>query len=92
MAAYLYVGSALGVVFAGDWFTLLVSWEIMAFASAYLIFAAGGKAAIAAGFRYLMVHVTGGVLLFGGIVLLGLETGSFLSSGPWRGKAGSPSC
>ena len=34
VAAFLYVGSALGVVFAGDWFTLLVSWEIRAFASA----------------------------------------------------------
>ncbi|MCZ6744804.1 MAG: Na(+)/H(+) antiporter subunit D [Alphaproteobacteria bacterium] len=87
VAAYLYVGSALGVVFAGDWFTLLVSWEIMAFASAYLIFAAGGEAAIAAGFRYLMVHVTGGVLLFGGIVVLGLETGSFLI-GPLAGEGG----
>ena len=78
VAAYLYMGSAFGAVFAGDWFTLLVSWEIMAFASAYLIFAGGGKAAVAAGFRYLMVHVTGGVLLFGGIVLLGLESGTFL--------------
>jgi multicomponent Na+:H+ antiporter subunit D len=78
VAAYLYMGSAFGTVFAGDWFTLLVSWEIMAFASAYLIFAGGGKAAVAAGFRYLMVHVTGGVLLFGGIVLLGLESGTFL--------------
>ncbi|MCZ6467277.1 MAG: proton-conducting transporter membrane subunit, partial [Alphaproteobacteria bacterium] len=87
VAAYLYMGSALGVVFAGDWFTLLVSWEIMAFASAYLIFAGGGKAAIAAGFRYLMVHVTGGVLLFGGIVILGLETGSFLI-GPLTGEGG----
>lgn len=78
VAAFLYVGSALGVVFAGDWFSLLVSWEIMAFASAYLIFAAAEETAIRAGFRYLMVHVTGGVLLFGGIVLHGLETGSFL--------------
>ncbi|WP_282610172.1 Na(+)/H(+) antiporter subunit D [Pelagibius sp. Alg239-R121] len=78
VAAFLYVGSALGVVFAGDWFTLLVSWEIMAFASAYLIFAADGLAATRAGMRYLMVHVTGGVLLFGGIVLHGQETGSYL--------------
>ena len=87
VAAYLYMGSALGVVFAGDWFTLLVSWEIMAFASAYLIFVGGGKAAIGAGFRYLMVHVTGGVLLFGGIVILGLQTGSFLI-GPLTGQGG----
>ena len=78
VAAFLYVGSALGVVFAGDWFTLLVSWEIMAFASAYLIFAAEETPAVRAAFRYLMVHITGGVLLFGGIVLHGVETGSFL--------------
>ncbi|OUR79854.1 Na(+)/H(+) antiporter subunit D [Alphaproteobacteria bacterium 46_93_T64] len=78
VAAYLYMGSALCVVFAGDWFSLLVSWEIMAFASAYLIFASHKEAATRAGFRYLLVHVTGGVLLFGGIVLHGLETGSFV--------------
>ncbi len=87
VAAFLYVGSALGVVFAGDWFTLLVSWEIMAFASAYLIFAAEEAPAVRAAFRYLMVHVTGGVLLFGGIVLHGLETGSFLF-GPLTGEGG----
>ena len=78
VAAFLYMGSAFGVVFAGDWFTLLVGWEIMAFASAYLIFSKEGDAAVKAGFRYLMVHVAGGVFLFGGIVLHGIETGSYL--------------
>ena len=78
VAAFLYMGSAFMVVFAGDWFTLLVGWEIMAFASAYLIFATREGPAVKAGFRYLMVHVAGGVLLFGGIVLHGMETGSYL--------------
>jgi len=78
VAAFLYMGSAFLVLFAGDWFTLLVGWEIMAFASAYLIFATREDPAVKAGFRYLMVHVTGGVLLFAGIVLHGLETGSYL--------------
>jgi len=87
VATFLYVGSALGVVFAGDWFTLLVSWEIMAFASAYLIFATRLGPAVRAGMRYLMVHITGGVLLFGGIVLHGLETGSFLF-GPLENSGG----
>jgi len=41
MAVFLYVGSALGVVFAGDYFTLFIFWEIMAFASAYLVFIQG---------------------------------------------------
>lgn len=78
VAAFLYAGSAFGVVFAGDWLTLLMSWEVMAFASAYLIFASRNAKAVAAGFRYLLVHVAGGVLLFGGIVLHGLQTGSWL--------------
>src|SRR3989337_1261837 len=53
MAAYLYVGSALGVVFAGDYFTLFIFWEIMAFTSSYLIFAKRESRSIEAGFRYL---------------------------------------
>ncbi|WP_082020559.1 Na(+)/H(+) antiporter subunit D [Leisingera sp. ANG-M1] len=78
VAGFLYAGSAFGVVFAGDWLTLLIGWEVMAFASAYLIFASRNAKAVAAGFRYLLVHVAGGVLLFGGIVLHGIETGSWL--------------
>jgi multicomponent Na+:H+ antiporter subunit D len=34
MAAFLYVGGSLGVTFAGDFFTLFVFWELMAFSSA----------------------------------------------------------
>ncbi|MCP3909069.1 MAG: Na(+)/H(+) antiporter subunit D, partial [Oceanicoccus sp.] len=78
MAAYLYVGSALGVVFAGDYFTLFIFWEIMAFASAYLVFIQGGAAAISAGFRYLLVHISGGVCLLAGIVIHYYATGSIL--------------
>ncbi|AVA26599.1 Na(+)/H(+) antiporter subunit D [Rhizobium sp. NXC24] len=78
VAAFIYVGGALGVVFAGDYLTLYMFWEAMAFASAYLVFAQRGGPAIRAGFRYLMVHITGGVVLLGGIILHGLATGSLL--------------
>jgi len=78
IAAFLYVGSALIVVFAGDFFTLFVGWEVMAFASAYLIFAQGGRAALGAGYRYLLVHVTGGVCLLAGIVLYTIASGTAL--------------
>lgn len=78
VAAFVYVGSALGVVFAGDYLTLYLFWEGMAFASAYLVFARGGEKAVRAAFRYLMVHVTGGVVLLGGILLQGAATGSLL--------------
>lgn len=76
VAAFLYVGSGLGVVFAGDFLSLFLFWELMAFASAYLVFAQGGKAALAAGFRYLLVHIAGGLCLLGGIVLRYAATGS----------------
>ncbi len=76
VAAYIYVGGSLGVVFAGDFLSLFLFWEIMAFASAYLVFAQGGRLAVRAGFRYLMVHITGGVILVGGIVLYTGSTGS----------------
>ncbi|CCM78220.1 Na(+)/H(+) antiporter subunit D [Rhizobium mesoamericanum] len=78
VAAFVYVGGALGVLFAGDYLTLYMFWETMALASAYLVFAQGGGQAIGAAFRYLMVHITGGVVLLGGIVLHGLSTGSLL--------------
>lgn len=76
VAAFLYVGSSLGVVFAGDLFSLFLFWEMMAFASAYLIFAQGEPRALAAGFRYLLVHISGGLCLLAGIVLHYADTGS----------------
>lgn len=92
VAAFVYVGSALGVVFAGDYLTLYLFWEGMAFASAYLVFAQGGEQAVRAAFRYLMVHVTGGVVLLGGILLHGAATGSLLlgpiEGGPIDGSLG----
>src|SRR3990170_7556788 len=78
MAAFLYVGSSLGAVFAGDYFTLFIFWEIMAFTSAYLIFAKRERRSIEAGFRYLLVHVFGGACLLGGIILHYTDTGSTL--------------
>jgi multicomponent Na+:H+ antiporter subunit D len=81
MAAFLYVGGALGVTFAGDYFTLFVFWELMAFASAYLVFASRTSEAIAAGYRYILVHIFGGVCLLGGIILHYVQTQS-ITVGP----------
>ncbi|NIP32836.1 Na+/H+ antiporter subunit D, partial [Candidatus Saccharibacteria bacterium] len=44
VAAFLYIGSSLGVVFSGDLLSLLIFWEIMAFASVFLIWAHGTQA------------------------------------------------
>ncbi len=81
MAAFLYIGGSLGVTFAGDYFTLFVFWELMAFASAYLVFAKREKEAIEAGYRYILVHIFGGVCLLGGIILHYVSTQS-IAIGP----------
>lgn len=76
ISAFMYVGSALGAVFAGDYLTLFMFWEIMAFASAYLIFAGRNRASVEAGYRYLLVHTFGGVCLLGGIIIHYIDVGS----------------
>lgn len=79
-AGFLYAGSALGVTFAGDLFTLYIFWEIMAVASAFLILARRTQASQAAAFRYVMVHVFGGLSLLAGIVLYYQQTGTLAFS------------
>ena len=76
VAAFIYVGSSLGVVFAGDLFTLFVFWELMAVSSVFLIWYRKTKASLYAGFRYILVHLVGGCLLMAGIVLYVVKTGS----------------
>jgi multicomponent Na+:H+ antiporter subunit D len=56
VAALLYAGAALGVVFAGDLITLYIFWEIMVFTSVWLIWRRGNVVSIAAGYRYVLVH------------------------------------
>jgi len=87
IAGLLYAGSSLGAVFAGDLFTLFLFWEIMAFSSAYLIFAGKFKNSIKAGTRYLLVHIAGGLFLFAGILMYYAEAqtlafGGFTPDGP----------
>lgn len=76
-SALAYAGGALGVTFAGDYFTLFIFWELMAAASAYLIWARRTTESDKAGMRYILVHIFGGGLLFTGI-LLHLNSGGSL--------------
>ena len=73
--ALIYSGAALGVVFAADLITLFVFWEVMAVASTTIVWL-GGKGARKAGFRYIVIHLLGGVILMAGIVGQIAETGS----------------
>src|SRR4030067_3456423 len=52
VAAYLYVGSTLGVVFAGDLFTLFFFWEVMAWSALFLIWDRKTDAAYGGCLRY----------------------------------------
>jgi len=75
-AAFLYIGSTLGVTFAGDLFSLFIFWEVMAASSVFLIWYQKDKAALAAGFRYILIHLFGGTLLLAGIIIYVANTGS----------------
>lgn len=84
VAAYVYAGSAIGVTFAGDLITLFIFWELMAVGSTAVIIAADTEAARRAAFRYLLVHLLGGVLLMAGII------GHWVSSGSLAVEAMRP--
>jgi len=60
VASLLYVGGALGAVFAGDLITLFVFWELLAISSVFLIWARRTPKALAAGLRYLLIQVLSG--------------------------------
>jgi len=94
VTALTYAGGALGVTFAGDFLSLYIFWELMAISSALLVWLRREPTAAAAGFRYLLVHVMGGLVLLAGIVLHGSETGSFAfgDMGPFSDVATSTAC
>jgi len=73
---FVYAGSSIGAVFAGDYLTLFLFWELMTFAAAVLIWAGNTEAAGKAGMHYLLVHVFGGFCLLAGIVIQTSQTGS----------------
>ena len=70
LAALLYPGSALGVVFAGDFLTLFIFWECLALTSVFFITATGTGRAIRSAIRYLVFQVFSGVLLLTGILVM----------------------
>ena len=75
-AAMIYVGSALGAVFAGDFFTLFFFLEIMSWAPFFLLLFRGSKKAMRAAFRYILWHHFSGVCILAGILLHAHQTGS----------------
>jgi len=68
-AAFVYAGSAVGVVLSGDLISLFVFWELMAVGSTLVLWSAAkdNLAAWGASRRYVIMHLLGGVVLFVGI-------------------------
>ena len=75
-AAYAYAAGAIGVSFAGDLITLFLYWELMALFSTVVVWCGGTPAARAAGIRYAILHLLGGVILKVGIEGVVVSTGS----------------
>jgi multicomponent Na+:H+ antiporter subunit D len=75
-AAQAYAAGAVGVAFAGDLITLFLYWELMAIFSTVVVWCGGTPAARAAGIRYAILHLLGGVILKVGIEGVVVHTGS----------------
>ncbi len=71
-----YAGAGLFVVFSGDLLSMFVGWEVMAVASALLIFARRRPESLRAAQRYLLVHFTAGGALLLGVLLVMRASGS----------------
>ncbi len=75
-AAYAYAAGAIGVSFAGDLISLFLFWELMALFSTVVVWCGGSPGARAAGIRYAIMHLLGGVILKVGIEGVMVHTGS----------------
>ncbi len=90
IAGSYYIGASLGALFAGDYLTLFIFWEIMAFSSVFLIWYRKEKRSIDAGYRYLLVHIFGGLLFFTGMILYYAKTGNLAFEHILPANAGLP--
>jgi multicomponent Na+:H+ antiporter subunit D len=75
-AAFVYAAGAIGVCFAGDLITMFLYWELMAIFSTIVVWCGGTAGARAAGIRYAIMHLLGGVVLKVGIEGVVVSTGS----------------
>jgi multicomponent Na+:H+ antiporter subunit D len=74
--ALAYMGAGVAAVLAGDWFTLLIAWELMAITATVLVWHHGGDA-VRPAFRYAIYHLVGGTLLVAAVALHYVDAGTF---------------
>jgi multicomponent Na+:H+ antiporter subunit D len=68
-------GGAIGVTLAGDLLTLFFFWEWLSISSLFLIWSGGTRPSLAAGYRYLLFHIAGGLCLLAGILIIAARGG-----------------
>ncbi|MBQ6314190.1 MAG: Na+/H+ antiporter subunit D [Mogibacterium sp.] len=76
----MYAGSVMGVVLAGDCISLIIFWEISAFASMYVIYSKHDRVSARASFRYILVHGFGGNMLLAGLIIYMFHYGNSLEN------------
>lgn len=77
MAALMYISGAFGCIFAGDYATLFIFWELMSISSTFLVWLRRVPKSTNAGFRYFLFHTIGGLFLLAGLLLRYKATGNF---------------
>lgn len=76
VSGFVYAGAALGVTFAGDLISFFCFWELMTVGSVFLIWARKTSESYGAGFRYILFHFFGSVILLVGIIIYAYQKGS----------------
>lgn len=80
VATLIQMGAALGMVFAGDFISVFIFWELLMLSSLALIWH-GGEEARSPGYRYALMHILGGAFLLAALGNQYAMTGS-LEVGP----------
>lgn len=70
LASLALAGGGVGVCFAGDLLSMFFFWEWLSVGSVFLVWFGDRKSSRAAGMRYVLFHVIGGMCLLGGILAL----------------------
>lgn len=71
------IGSILGVVFAGDFLSLFIFWELMTWTSFYIISGGTKKMAQKSAYRYFVLSAVGAYTMLMAIIIIFNQTGSF---------------
>ena len=79
------IASAIGIVFSANFITLFLFWELLTLATSGLIILRNTPQSIVAGYKFLLFHIVGGLLMLLGIAEHYAATGSFALTIPEAG-------